>query len=180
MVLNWGVVKEGDDFDFAYGTGAFLKHKPSMTKRGPAIGYYVMATLRHGEQSFLYMSAQECLEHGQKHSKTWISKEYDAKQQKMVDVPPHFQKDSPWVSDTDSMSLKTVLIQLSKLLPLSFEVQQALQADETSRDYKEGVRDAMEMPETTNWDKAEDAQTKSEKNEWEKEDEAKGQKAQSV
>lgn len=157
-VLNWGVVKDGDEFDFAYGTSAYLKHKPNMSKRGATIGYYVIATLKNGEKSFMYMSAQECTDHGQKHSKTFIKEEYDKAQGKKVAVTPHFLADSPWLTDTDSMCLKTVLIQLSKLLPLSFEVQQAIQADETSRDYKEGVRDAMEMPTTTNWN-AEEAET---------------------
>lgn len=154
-VLNWGVVKEKDDFEYEYGTNAYLKHRPKNGERGNTVGYWVMATLQNKEKSFMVMSKAECIEHGKKHSKTWVTEEYINGSK--VKCEPHFLKDSPWVTDEDSMCLKTDLIQLSKLLPLSFEVQQALQSDETSRDYKEGVRDAMEMPITTQWEK-EDAQ----------------------
>jgi recombinational DNA repair protein RecT len=50
------------------------------------------------------------------------------------------------------MCLKTVLIQLAKLLPLSIEIQQAIQADETSRDYRSGIDSAMDLKETTTWE----------------------------
>jgi recombinational DNA repair protein RecT len=49
------------------------------------------------------------------------------------------------------MCLKTVLIQLAKLLPLSVELQRALGADETSREYRSGIEDALDLPDTTAW-----------------------------
>lgn len=132
--LNWGIVKKNDEFDFEYGTQAKLRHRPTMQDRGEVIGYYVIAELQGGAKPFLYMSKEDCLEHGKKHSKT-----YDSKSNK-------FSPYSPWFTDPDAMCLKTVLIQLSKVLPLSIELQKAIQADETSREYREGIDDALDIP----------------------------------
>src|SRR3990167_4466601 len=132
--LEWGVVHEKDDFKYEYGTHAFLKHIEARKDRGPAVGYYVMATLQGGGKPFKFMSLADCMEHGRKHSKT-----YDAK-------TLQFDKSSPWAAAPDSMCLKTVLIQLAKLLPLSVELQRAIQADETSRDFRAGIDDALDLP----------------------------------
>jgi len=86
------------------------------------------------------MSLAECIEHGKKHSKT-----YDKKTDKFFD-------NSPWVTNQDAMCLKTVLIQLCKVLPLSFELQKAIEQDEASREYRKGVTDVLETPSMTNWD----------------------------
>ena len=138
--LAWGVVREGDYFDFEDGTSAFLRHKPAKSARGKVIGYYVVATLANGGKMFQYMTREECIEHGKKHSKT-----YDKKAEKFYDS-------SPWVTSEDSMCLKTVLIQTSKLMPLSVELQSAIQQDETSRDYRRGIDNVLDIPPTTNWE----------------------------
>jgi recombination protein RecT len=72
--------------------------------------------------------------HGRQHSKT-----FDAK-------TGQFYPASPWAKEPDAMCLKTVLIQLAKLLPLSIELQRAISADETSREYREGIDDALDIP----------------------------------
>lgn len=136
--LAWGIIHEKDDYSFEYGTNASLKHKPALKDRGPAIAYYVMATLKSGGKPFMVMSVEDCMEHGRKHSKTYNAKE------------GLFDKSSPWATSPDSMCLKTVLIQLAKLLPLSVELQKALQADETSREFRAGIDDALDMP-TSEW-----------------------------
>ena len=140
LQLDWGTVHAKDDFSYEHGTEAFLRHKPSNGERGAVQGYYVIAGLSGGGKVFRYMSRQECLDHGQKHSKT-----YDKK-------TGEFYKSSPWATNFDAMALKTVLIQLAKLLPLSIELQQAIQADETSRDFRSGIGDAMDLPTTTNFE----------------------------
>lgn len=137
--ISWGVVKENDEFDYEYGTDARLTHKPAIKDRGPVVGYYVVATLNGGGKPFMYMSREDCLEHGKKHSKT-----YDKKAKE-------FYKNSPWTTSEDSMCLKTVLIQLGKLLPLSVEIQQAISADESSRDYRKGIDNALDLAPTTAW-----------------------------
>lgn len=137
VMLSWGVVHEKDEFAYEYGTNAFLKHIPARSERGMVQGYWVMAQITNGGKPFMFMTAAECLEHGKKHSKT-----YDGK---------NFYDNSPWNKNVESMSLKTVLIQLSKLLPLSVEIQQAIAADETSREFRKGIDNAFDLPDTTNW-----------------------------
>ena len=116
-----------------------MNHAPTEKERGAVKGYYAVALLKGGGTVFKYMTAQDCLDHGKKHSKTW-----DAKESK-------FNSYSPWSSDPDSMCMKTVLIQLAKVLPLSVELQRAISVDETSRDYRQGIRDLAQAPDTTNW-----------------------------
>ncbi len=137
--LAWGIVHANDEFDYEYGTNAMLRHRPAKENRGAAIGYYVIAELQGNAKPFQYMTFDDCMEHGKKHSKT-----YD-KEKNM------FYSSSPWVTSPDSMCLKTVLIQLSKLLPLSVELQRAIAVDETSREYRAGIGDALDLPDTTNW-----------------------------
>lgn len=140
--LDWGIVREGDDFTWQEGTDQFIQHRPKLNNKAPAIAYYAIATLKHDAKIIKVMSADECLEHGKQHSKS-----YDKK-------AGHFRDNSPWATDRDAMSLKTVLVQLSKLLPMSVELQRAALADETSRDYRKGFGDVFDMPDTTNWSDA--------------------------
>jgi recombination protein RecT len=137
--LSWATVHENDEFDYELGTNSFLRHKPAKGEKGQAVGYWVMAKLSNGGQPFEYMTREECYEHGTKHSKTY-DKENNC-----------FYKSSPWVTNFDSQALKTVLIQLSKLLPLSVELQQAIQADESSRHMQGGIENVLELPDQTQW-----------------------------
>ena len=137
--LDWGVIHENDTFDFEYGTNSHLRHIPAIVNRGEVLSYYVVATLQSGGKPFLVMSKEECLEHAKKHSKTW-----DKKANKFYDS-------SPWATAEDAMCLKTVLIQLAKLLPLSVETQRALATDETSREFRQGIDDALDLPSNTIW-----------------------------
>ena len=130
-------VMKNDEFDYGYGSNSFIKHRPADAERGKPIGYYVIATLKNGGKLFKYMSYSEVLAHGKKHSKSFDS------------------YSSPWKKEFDAMGKKTVLIQLSKMLPLSIQQRQAISADETSRDYRAGMKSAMESPDKTDWtDKA--------------------------
>ena|SRR3990167_2924911 len=143
--LNWGIVKEKDEFAYEYGTNMYLRHIPAK-EGGQTIGYYVIAGLQGGGKSFMYMTKEDCLAHGQKHSKTFDKK------------TNQFMPSSPWRKDQDPMCLKTVLIQLGKLLPLSIELQRAIATDETSREYREGIDNALDLPSTTDWTDAEAVQ----------------------
>ncbi len=140
LSIDFQIVCKEDQFDYQYGTSPYLHHKPSNGDRGEVIGYYACARLKGGASLFRYMTKEECLEHGRKHSKT-----YDKNTGK-------FYESSPWFKDENAMCLKTVLIQLSKLLPLSVEMQKAISVDETSRDWRDGVSDAIDLPTTTSWE----------------------------
>jgi recombination protein RecT len=145
VLLSWGVVKEQDEFEYQKGTEAFLKHRPSNGERGAVLGYWVVAELANGGKAFEYMTLKDCMAHGMKHSKTFDKKAGE------------FYSSSPWKTNPDSMCLKTVLLQLSKLLPLSVELQRAIEADESSRDFRQGVKDVLEVPTTTEWNPEESA-----------------------
>lgn len=154
VMLTWGVVKEKDEFSYEKGTHAYLKHKPAAKDRGVTIGFWVLAEIQGGGKPFEYMSVEECMEHGKKHSKTYSKTDCI------------FYKNSPWATSPDSMCLKTVLKQLTKVLPLSVEVRRAIAADESSRDFRAGIEDALDLPPTTTWedDGTIDAEIADEKN----------------
>lgn len=139
LAIDMKTVHANDEFSYEYGTNSFLRHRPAMKERGEQIGYYAVAKLRGGASVFHYMSKEDCLDHGRKHSKT-----YDKKENK-------FHASSPWAKEPDAMCMKTVLLQLSKMLPLSVELQKAISIDETSRDFRDGVSDAIDLPDTTTW-----------------------------
>lgn len=142
--LAWGIVHEGDEFNYELGSNAMLRHKPALTGRGAPIAYWVMATLKSGGKPFAVMSREDCRAHGLKHSKS-VNRE-----------KTEFLDGSPWLTNFDVMALKTVLVQLAKLLPLSVEIQRAIAADESSRDFRAGVEDALDLPDTTDWGKSKD------------------------
>jgi recombination protein RecT len=144
-------VCEKDDFAFEYGTASYLKHRPAMGERGEVIGYYAVARLKGGASVFLYMTKDDVMEHDKKHSKAWITEKWDDKEKKRVKVDPYFAANSPWITEPDAMCKKTVLAQLAKLLPLSMELQRAITVDETSREFREGIGDAFDLPDTTEW-----------------------------
>lgn len=164
LTIDMQTVCANDEFDYEYGTGAFLRHKPALGDRGPATGYYAIATMKGGASKFHFMSKDQCLEHGKKHSKV-----YDKNTGK-------FMPKTPWVDDVDAMCMKTVLIQLAKLLPRSVELQRAIAVDETSREYRTGIKDALSLPDTTNWGESpEEAQVVPEKKLEQKKEEKKDQ-----
>lgn len=143
IALSWATVHENDTFEFEKGTDSCLRHKRTLGERGKKVAYWVMAKMNGGCE-FEVMTFDECIDHGKKHSKTYNSKER------------MFNKSSPWVKSVDSMCLKTVLIQLSKTLPLSVEVQKAIQADESTRyvDPKDigKIGNVIDLPDQTNWE----------------------------
>lgn len=143
--LAWGVVKEKDIFDMEQGTSAFLRHNvdPKLSDRGATLGYWAMAKLVNGGSPFHYMTRQECLDHGKKHSKT-----YDKKKNQWFD-------NSPWVKDEEAMCLKTVLTQGAKIWPISVELQRALDNDESARDIRRGIDNVLDIPSQVNWDEVE-------------------------
>jgi len=132
LSLFMETVYEKDTLEYEYGTKAFLKHIPADGDRGMVKGYYAIAFLANGATMFKYMSKSDALDHGKKFSKTWVSEEWDAKLKQKVKISnPHFTEGTPWATNPEAMGMKTVLIQLMKLLPKSIEIQRALAMDET-------------------------------------------------
>lgn len=140
LSLDMQKVYENDTFSYEYGTNSYLKHKPALKNRGEVIGYYAVAKMKGGASVFKFMSKDECLEHAQKHSKSFDKKTNS------------FNPSSPYAKEFDAMAMKSVLIQLSKLLPLSVELQRAISIDETAREYRSGIDNALDLPDITNWE----------------------------
>jgi hypothetical protein len=113
-------VYEADEWDFTYGSGAFLKHKPNLTadNRGKRVAVYSFVKLRDGNEDFIVMPISE-VEKVRSRSKA---------------------KDSgPWKSDYGEMAKKTVFRRHSKWLPLSPETKDAVEADDDAVDVIDAV-----------------------------------------
>jgi len=144
MALDMQKVCANDTFDYALGTEAYIKHKPHPTDRGETVGFYAVATLVNGAKLFKYMSKTECMEHGQKYSKC-----FSRKDNKFYDY-------TPWNTNPDAMCMKTVLMQLMKLLPKSVEIQRILAMDETIKTKVD--TDMFNVPDKTDWENANNAE----------------------
>lgn len=106
--LDAGVVREGDEFDYAKGTSAFLHHKPA-DERGRPLKYYAVATLSSGGSHFVVMTPEDI---------------------EAIRVRSKAKDDGPWATDHDAMAMKTCIRQLFKLLPRSAEMSTALAAED--------------------------------------------------
>jgi recombination protein RecT len=108
--LDCQAIFEHDEFDYAYGTTPFLKHKPKLGERGKVIGYYAVATLSTGASAFVVLSPEQ------------------VKELRGGKVGPKGQIKDPerW------MERKTALRQLAKMLPKSANMTAAIAVDEQS------------------------------------------------
>lgn len=107
--LDAQAVYEGDEFDYELGLHPALRHKPALGDRGEKIThYYAAAALSTGAEKFEVMSAAE------------VAAVRDASPRRSGDIrdPQHW------------MERKTVLKQLLKIMPKSYRLQYALDADE--------------------------------------------------
>lgn len=121
--INAQIVYEDDDFDFSFGTDAFLKHKPKLDGSGKPIAVYAIASLDDGSKTFDVMSMQE------------------------VDAIRGRSKSSesgPWVTDFAEMAKKCIVRRFCKMLPVSAEAQELAAKDELEdfgirKNYKDAV-----------------------------------------
>jgi len=105
-------VYANDTFCLEYGLEESLVHKPKIDgDRGEPIGYYAVAIFKTGKKQFEYMSVDEI---NLIRDKCSIAK----------------YKDAPWIKYYDAMAKKTVIKQLLKYLPVSVELQTAINLDE--------------------------------------------------
>jgi len=120
--IHADVVYEGDDFDFAYGSGQHLMHRPRGT-RGKPIEAYAFAKLKDGE-AFEVLPYARVLEI-RDNSEGYKSAAAAAAKYKK-------DNDSPWVKHEHEMAAKTMVRRLAKWLPLSLEFANAARLDEMS------------------------------------------------
>lgn len=111
--LHADVVRRGDLFD--YSMGVLARHTPAYLRAdapveaGEIYAVYAMATMKDGSQKTEVMSRDE-VEAIRKRSRAGQS--------------------GPWVSDWNEMAKKTAFRRLSKWLPLSPELRQAVEVDD--------------------------------------------------
>lgn len=104
------VVREGDLFDYQYGTDEYLRHIPSRD-RGGLIGAYAIATYKDG------------------------AKQFEVVWQPDIDRAKLASKASdrgPWVDHPEPMWMKTAVRRLSAYLPLNPELSGAVAADDAA------------------------------------------------
>lgn len=101
-------VYANDEFDYAYGTKAFLSHKPARGERGDVIYYYAVASLSTGGSAFVVLTPQE------------VKKLRGGK----VGSSGNIADPQRW------MERKTAVRQLVKMLPRSTNLNTAVAVDE--------------------------------------------------
>lgn len=100
-----------DEFDFQYGTNAFLNHRPALDKEGKVVAFYAVAFFPQGRYpQFTVMSLRQ-----------------------MEEFRDAFASDSrdssPWKTNFVAMARKTTVRRLLGYLPLPVEAAQGLAAD---------------------------------------------------
>jgi recombination protein RecT len=107
------VVREGDDFEFRYGTRAVLDHTPS----GPP-----------GEREWLAVYAVAELTNGGKPFEVLYPEDVEARRKRSALGK---QNRGPWADDTEAMWRKSAVRALQKWLPQTAQMAQASEQDET-------------------------------------------------
>lgn len=107
--IHADVVHENDSFEYIFGTGAFLKHKPAITNRGKPICAYSFIKLKDGSEDFDVMDV-ESIEKTRSRSRA--------------------ARSGPWVTDWSEMAKKTIFRRHSKWLPLSPELRDKIEMDD--------------------------------------------------
>ena len=104
-------IRKNDDFQITLGLHRDIKHNINFNEdRGEVVGYYAVAVLKDGANSFEFMTKKQVEEHRKKFSKTGDT--------------------SPWATDFDEMAKKTVIKKLLKYLPVSVEWLENVSKDE--------------------------------------------------
>ena len=106
-------VYENDEFSYELGLNPDLKHVPARENRGNPIFFYAVFVTKSGGKGFRVMSVEDVRAHAKKYSKASGSSY------------------SPWNTDFEGMSKKTVLKALLKFAPLKTEFHRGLAADST-------------------------------------------------
>lgn len=137
--LSLQTVHKNDIFNYDLAKGECTHQPPALGQdRGEVIGYYAYATMLNGGHSIKVLSKQEAFEWGKKFSKCWSRKDNK------------FMYGTPWDTSFDAMGMKTCMLQLSKVLPKSSELQRALSMDETVKTIPGAIKGTLDMAELPN------------------------------
>lgn len=108
MQVDGRVVREGDHFEVEYGMHERLEHRPVPANVGEIVAAYAILTMPSGSKKFDVMWRSE------------IEK---------VRASSRAKDSGPWRDWYDQMAIKTVLKRISKQVPLSERVHEAIEAD---------------------------------------------------
>lgn len=141
-ILSSFVVYEKDYFEYENGLNPVLKHRPFAGDRGEMIGVYCIAKNNiANEKVFIYLQKEE------------VEK---VKRESLNKIAADKRQYSPWVKWEEMMWCKTSVRRIAKLLPLSIEIQQGIEADET---IKTAISPKMtDAPDKTDWNTVTDAE----------------------
>ena len=121
------VVHEKDVFEFEYGLHPKLRHVPSSDPEpGKTIFAYAIAQMKDSDPQLEVMGLSQ-LEGIRKRSKA--------------------ANNGPWITDTDEMYRKTVVRRLCKYLPLSVDLQTALELEDRAEKGEQTAIDVDLVPE---------------------------------
>lgn len=125
LSLEARVVHQNDRFEYSYGLNSTLIHIPAVKNQGPTIGYYAVAKLKNGVCSFEYRTIEQIKEHAKRYAKA---------------------KTGPWIDNFDEMAKKTLIKMTLKYMPLSVEMQRAMDSDETVKRIDHNTEDIFDVP----------------------------------
>lgn len=108
--IHADVVCEHDDFEYGFGSNSQLVHKPNLNDRGKVIGAYSYVKMKNGSESFEVLSKSE-VDSIRKRSKA--------------------ANNGPWQTDYMEMAKKTAFRRHSKWLPISVELRDSIEQDDT-------------------------------------------------
>ena len=118
------IVYENDEFSLSYGTSPGIRHEPDLfADRGKVKGAYAVAFMRDGTTAIEFMSVAQ------------IDK-----------VKSRATTQAIWSSDYEEMCRKTVVRRLAKMLPMSVEVQRAVELDDRGEGFGEVVATVEAVP----------------------------------
>lgn len=115
-------VRQGDDFDYAYGMDKYLRHKPSSGERGDITHAYVVWQTRDGIKGF------EVVDRKRLDNIRDRSEGYKAFKAGKI-------KSTPWSTDEAEMSRKTAVRAGSKYMPISNEAFHAALEKDVEKDF---------------------------------------------
>lgn len=109
VTLQAHTVRDGDLFDWQYGTDEYVKHKPGLDSSAPSVAWYAIARFVDGRPPLFTVIDRNVAEQAKSAGSAGDR--------------------GPWSTHYDAMAEKTAAIRLARWLPLSTDVSYAVAAD---------------------------------------------------
>jgi recombination protein RecT len=116
LLENFAPRRDGDFMDLMMGAAIAEIKSRNPKDQGKAVRYYSAYRLKDGSFDFVTMTEEQCLAHAKK-----FSKNKDKKTGELTGI---------WVDHKEQMSKKTCIKEMTKMMPISIEIQEKLTTDE--------------------------------------------------